>query len=48
MVKHQACFVEVWGHVLLPVGSLELGNSARFGRALLKVVLRSVNRGFNF
>lgn len=48
MVKHQACFVEVWGRVLLPAGSLERGNSARFGRALPKVASRSVNRGFNF
>lgn len=43
-VKVQVC-------VLLPSGSLEWGtgrDSMRFGRVLLKVVLRSVNRVFNF
>lgn len=44
-VKVQVC-------VLLPSGSLEggdgWGTALRFGRVLLKVALRSVNRVFNF
>lgn len=40
--------VKVRVHVLLPSGSREQGDRVRFGRVLLKVALRSVNRVFNF
>ena len=40
--------VKVRVRVLLPSGSLEREDRVRFGRALLKVALRSVNRVFNF
>lgn len=40
--------VKVPVRVPLPAGSLERGDRVRFGRVLLKVTLRSVNRVFNF
>jgi len=39
---------EVRVRVLLPSGSLERADGARFGQVLPKVALRSVNRVFDF